>query len=213
VLLALVATALVAVALLSEELLPRLDDIWSRHRARRRMAPNMPHDDPGRDRRAEQRARTLLRSCVNEEEWAMYRDLGFIRVWGTQADGPESDPDRPGTGGAAYAYLIYPHKAIVAYLAQTHRLLNEYCVTFPDETRPYGSSRLPDSDDVLAKWMALTGDERRLISTANMHLPGRQLDPSQVRRDLWRLSQWERARMRQLSGGDGSASPDRQSAA
>ena len=24
----------------------------------------------------------LLRSCVNEEEWAMYRDLGFIRVWG-----------------------------------------------------------------------------------------------------------------------------------
>ena len=56
---------------------------------------------------------------------------------------------------------IYPHKPIVAYLAQTGRLLSEYCVTFPDETRPYGSSRLPDSDDVLAKWMALTGDERR----------------------------------------------------
>ena len=52
--------------------------------------------------------------------------------------------------------------------------------------------------------MALTGDERRLISTANMHLPGRQLDPAQVRRDLWRLSQWERARMRQLAGGDGT---------
>ena len=42
----------------------------------------MPYD-PGRERRAEQRARALLRSCVNEEEWAMYRDLGFIRVWGT----------------------------------------------------------------------------------------------------------------------------------
>jgi hypothetical protein len=69
-------------------------------------------------------------------------------------------------------------------------------VEFPDDTRPYGSALLPDSDDVLAKWMALTGDERRLISTANMHLPGRQLDPSQVARDLWRLSQWERARMR-----------------
>ena len=102
-----------------------------------------------------------------------------------------------GRGARAYAYLIYPHRPIVAYLAQTHRLLGEYCVAFPDETRPYGSARLPDSDDVLAKWMALTGDERRLIATANMHLPGRQLDPDQVRRDLWRLSQWERRRMRQ----------------
>ena len=37
--------------------------------------------DPGRELRAEQRARELLRSCVNEEEWAMYRDLGFLRVW------------------------------------------------------------------------------------------------------------------------------------
>ena len=33
-----------------------------------------------------------------------------------------------------------------------------------------------------------------------MHLPGRQLDPAQVRRDLWRLSQWERARMRDVAG-------------
>ena len=29
-----------------------------------------------------QRARALLRSCVNERDWAMYRDLGFLRVWG-----------------------------------------------------------------------------------------------------------------------------------
>jgi hypothetical protein len=106
------------------------------------------------------------------------------------SEGPGADR------GAAYAYLIYPHRPIVAYLAQTGRLLNEYCVEFPDETRPYGSARLPDSDDVLAKWMALTGDERRLIETANMHLPGRQLDPTVVRRDLWRLSRWERTRMR-----------------
>jgi hypothetical protein len=195
VLLALVATALVAVALLSEELLPRAEELFSRYRARRRMVPVMPYD-PGRERRAEQRARSLLRSCVNQEEWAMYRDLGFIRVWGTQSDGPD---EAGGTRGAAYAYLIYPHRAIVAYLAQTHRLLNEYCVAFPDETRPYGSARLPDSDDVLAKWMALTGDEHRLISTANMHLPGRQLDPARVKRDLWRLAQWERARLRDAS--------------
>jgi hypothetical protein len=69
-------------------------------------------------------------------------------------------------------------------------------VTFPDQTRPYGSVTLPDSDDVLAKWMALTGDEERLIASANMHLPGRQVNPAQVSRDLWRLSRWERARLR-----------------
>ena len=116
----------------------------------------------------------------------MYRDLGFIRVWGTQADGPGRGSGRA-AGGAPYAYLIYPHKPIVAYLPQTRELLNEYCVEFPDQTRPYGSALLPESDDVLAKWMALTGDERRLIADANMHLPGRQVDPKQVRRDLWRL--------------------------
>jgi hypothetical protein len=195
VVLALAATALVVLALVSDLIGPRIEESWRQMRARRKKVPTLVYD-PGRERRAEQRARELLRSCVEDEEWGMYRDLGFIRVWGTQADGPD---DIGGTGGAAYAYLIYPHRPIVAYLAQTHRLLGEYCVAFPDETRPYGSARLPDSDDALAKWMALTGDERRLIATANMHLPGRQLDPDQVRRDLWRLAQWERRRMRQAA--------------
>ena len=39
--------------------------------------------------------------------------------------------------------------------------------------------------------MALTGDERRVITAANMHLPGRQIDPKSVSRDLWRLRRWE----------------------
>jgi hypothetical protein len=195
VLLALVATALVAIALLSDLIIPRLETFWERHRARRQRAPSVAYD-PGRERRAEQRARSLLQSCVNDEEWSMYRDLGFIRVWGTQADGPD---DAGGTGGAPYAYLIYPHRPIVAYLAQTHRLLNEYCVTFPDDTRPYGSARLPDSDDVLAKWMALTGDEHGLVRRANLHQPGRQVDPKAVRRDLWRLSAWEKTRRGSVS--------------
>ena len=187
-LLALGASAIVAVALLSDLVVPKLAELWTRHRARRRSVPEWSFD-PGRERRAEQKARDLLHSCVNDEEWAMYRELGFIRVWG---DGR----DRGGAGGAEYAYLIYPHRPIVAYLIQTGRLLNEYCVTFRDETRPYGSARLPDADDVLAKWMALTGDEQHLIETANMHLVGHQLDPHQVARDLWRLSRWERARLR-----------------
>ncbi|HTA05058.1 MAG TPA: hypothetical protein VK774_01725 [Solirubrobacteraceae bacterium] len=153
-------------------------------RARSRESAPLGYD-PGRERRAEQRARELLRSCVEERDWAMYRDLGFMRVWG-------------GLGGrahgtdASYAYLIYPHRPIVAYVPQTGALLNEYCVAFPDHSRPYGSARLPDSDDVLAKWMALVADERHLIEQANMHLPGRQVDPERVKRDLARLTRWER---------------------
>ena len=202
-LLALSATVVVIFALLWEVTWPRLAEQLDRHRSRRRRLP-VDGYDPGRERRAEQRARELLKSCVDDDDWAMYRDLGFIRVWGALAQRPRADDHGPrwtregeaeGATGAPYAYLIYPHKPIVCYLPQTSRLLNEYCVEFPDETRPYGSARLPDSDDVLAKWMALTGDERRLIQTANMPLPGRQTDPRQVRRDLWRLSQWERQRL------------------
>ena len=191
--LALVATAIVVLALLWEVSMPWLDRrIESFKAGRRARATGAPAYDPGRERRAEQRARELLRSCVNDEEWEMYRDLGFLRVWGGQALGPEEGWDLK---GAPYAYLVYPHKPIVAYLPQTGQLLNEYCVEFPDETRPYGSPRLPGSDDVLAKWMALKADEQRLISEANLHLPGRQVDPKKVQRDLWRLRQWERERL------------------
>lgn len=155
--------------------------------------------DPGRERRAENKARELLRSCVNEEEWEMYRDLGFVRVWGSLSGRPgeagDSRSRRQAAAQADYAYLIYPHRPIVAYLPQTGTLLNEYCVAFPDGSAPYGSTRLPASDDVLAKWMALRADERRLIAEANMHLPGRQVDPQMVRRDLRRLARWERERL------------------
>src|SRR5436853_889631 len=200
-LLASIAIGVVIVALLWDLLLPPLKEAFERHRARRAIVPNTPYD-PGRERRAEQRARQLLRSCVNDEEWDMYRELGFIRVWGSLASGPEQGGTQATRAGAPYAYIIYPHKPIVAYLPQTRELLAEYCVAFPDETRPYGSARLPDSDDALAKWMALTGDERHLVDQANMHLPGRQIDPKQVRRDLWRLQQWERRRVaHDLRGG------------
>ena len=188
--LALSVSALVALALVFDLVAPRAKELWARHRARRRIVSE-PVLDPGQERRAEQTARELLRSCVGEEEWSMYRELGFIRVWGSHS--------RVRSGGAEHAYLIYPHKPIVAYAPQTGKLLGEYCVEFPDDTRPYGSSRLPDSDDVLAKWMALTGDERRLLATANLHMPGRQVDAAVVTRDLWRLSRWEQARMRDVA--------------
>jgi hypothetical protein len=201
VLLALLVLAIVAVAL-AAPLLFRAAESWSSRRARSRRQRRVERRemrDPGRERRAEQRARELLRSCVNDEEWGMYRDLGFIRVNGRlfrkgRVSGAPAGEDGGADQEPPYAYLIYPHKPIVAYVPKTGRLLSEYCVEFPDLTGAISPTRLPDSDDVLAKWMALTGDEERLIRNANMHLPGRQVDPTRVRRDLWRLSEWERQR-------------------
>jgi hypothetical protein len=136
----------------------------------------------------------LLKSVVNRDEWEMYRDLGFIRVFGHD---PALDPDDPAGG---YGYLIYPHKPIVAYLAP-NSLLSEYCVEFLDRGDGLHGSKLPDSDDVLAKWLMITADEERLIRDANMHLPGRQIDPQRVRRDLWRLAEWERTRRGRTANG------------
>ena len=187
--LAALAATLIVILVLSIEIARAPASRALRRLLRRRDEPGaLPAGyDPGRELRAEQKARELLRSCVDAADWAMYAELGFLRVWGGEArDGGSGDP--------AYAYLIYPHEPIVCFVPATRRLLNEYCVAFPDETRPYGSARLPASDDVLAKWMALTGDERRLIHAADMHLPGRLVDPERVRRDLWRLDRWEQAR-------------------
>lgn len=204
----LAATAIVLAALVGTLAIERIREaVITRGGLLVRRDPATAAYDPGRELRAENRARDLLRSCVNQEEWEMYRDLGFIRVWGGLSRRPadtrqEGKPMPAGTPGgehgaaaADYAYLIYPHRPIVAYLPQTGALLNEYCVNFPDSSAPYGSTRLPASDDVLAKWMALRADERHLICEANMHLPGRQVDPAMVRRDLRRLARWERERL------------------
>jgi hypothetical protein len=193
VLLALLALALIALILATPMIVREIGRRSARRqaaRAGRAIGIDLPLYDPGRERRAEQRARELLRSCVNAEEWAMYRDLGFIRVAGKHA---RREADR--TNGPAYAYLVYAHKPIVAYVPDSGQLLSEYCVEFPDMTGS-GRQRLPASDDVLAKWMALTSDEDRVIRRANMHLVGRQLDPARIRRDLWRLAEWERRRKR-----------------
>ena len=88
---ALCASAIVVLALLWEITTPWMDrrlDGAPRPQGGARASAQPGAYDPGRERRAEQRARELLRSCVNEEEWAMYRDLGFLRVWGGQASGP-----------------------------------------------------------------------------------------------------------------------------
>ena len=132
--LGLATAALLLVVLGWEVLRPRLVRLRSRAGAQLARAGARALEavgyDPGRERRAEQRARALLRSCVDEEEWAMYSELGFLRVWGAQAGsaGREdiggaagAEADAIGAGGApaaraAYAYLLYPHKPIVAYM-------------------------------------------------------------------------------------------------
>lgn len=193
---ALGACAVVALVLAWDVLLPAVRPRLAQWRARSAAwDEDVSAYDPGRERRAEQRARELLRSCVDEEDWEMYRDLGFLRVWGAERSG-----DGEGHGVAPYAYLIYPHKPIVAYVPRSSRLLSEYCVDFPDRERPYGSARLPPSDDVLARWMALTADERKLIENANLHLAGRQHDPDAVRADIAALARWERERGRRSAG-------------
>jgi hypothetical protein len=194
-LLALLVLAVIAIVL-TMPIIMRKVSAWREGRATRPadVGPlGLELYDPGRERRAEHRARELLRSCVNAEEWAMYRDLGFVRVIGKHT---RRASDRAGAAAAAYAYLIYPHKPIVAFVPESGQLLSEYCVEFPDLTNGDRRTRLPASDDVLAKWMALTSDEDRVIRRANMHLVGRQLDPARVRRDLWRLAEWERRRQR-----------------
>ena len=140
-----------------------------------RLRSARPSYDAVRERDAEARARELMRSVVSAEEFAMYVVLGFMSVEG---------------GGAGYAYLLYPHRPIVAYETGSGELLSEYCVAIRDDSEPALGWRLPAADDVLAKWMALHGGERELIEVANLGRPGHQLDPAQIRRDLRTLRVW-----------------------
>jgi hypothetical protein len=136
--------------------------------------------DPARERRAEERARLLLRSTAGEDALEIYERFGLLAL---------EDP------AGEYGYLIYPQRPIVGYDARSGELLSEYCIRFRDDSDPEAGDRLPDADDVLAKWMSLRAGERELISVANMHVPGRQLDPGQVARDLIRLREWRGRRL------------------
>src|SRR4051794_29246616 len=93
----------VGLALLWGGRLPFWDRKFEERRARKAAREAAGADyDPGRERRAEQRARELLKSCVNDEEWGMYRDLGFLRVWGGRTEVPDEARE---LRGVPYAYL------------------------------------------------------------------------------------------------------------
>jgi len=173
-------SAIVVIVLAAIGFGPTVVDRLRQRRRRRPPAPPAPAFDPGRERRAEARARELMRSIVSAEEYAMYTELGFIALEGD---------------GQGYGYLLYPHRPIVAYDSDSDELLSEYCVEFPDRSEPALGERLPDADDVLAKWMSLRAGERDLISVANMHVPGRRVDPGRVRRDLIQMRGWQARRV------------------
>lgn len=132
------------------------------------------------ERAAEERAEELLGSVVGAEGLAAYRALGFLYSFGS----PEGD------GLPGYGYLIYPHRPIVSFDTRNGRILNELCVRFQDRDSEGNPGRLPDADDVLAKWLALRGDELALLAEANIDQPGTQIDPAQARRDLLRMQEW-----------------------
>ncbi|MGZ8621230.1 MAG: hypothetical protein ACXWW8_01405 [Solirubrobacterales bacterium] len=120
-------------------------------------------------RQADRRAERLLASAAGEEALTMFRRLGFLHFEG---DG--------------YGYLIYPHRPLLAYDSASGEPLSEFCVKFLES-----NERLPDADDVLAKWMALEADEKLVVGEANIDRVGVQLDPEQVRRDLRTLRLWQ----------------------
>lgn len=173
-----------------------------RRRHRARMLPfsldGLDIADPGVERRAEQQARRFLQANTTAEEWEMYRELGVVRVWGHLPDGPSQGGTRMTRAGAPYAYLIFPFRPVVTYLPQTRELLGELTLPRLAGQRSWSGGVPSAADDVLAKLLALREDEALTVREADFHLPGREHDPEQLRRDLWRLNQWEQARLRRL---------------
>lgn len=135
---------------------------------------------------AERRSLELLRSVVNDDEWSMFEDLGFICVAGRRPH----RPGRPAPHGPRYRYLVYPHLPVVALLPRSMAPVREYCIQFPERLASGDTEPLPAGDDVLAKWMTLRSDEERLLAFANVASAGCQVPLGQIERDLRRLERW-----------------------
>ena len=89
-------------------------------RARHRRAAAPAAYDPGRERRAERKARELLRSVVGEEDYEMYRDARL-----------HPRRRRLGTPTAATATCSIRTGRSSPSRSESGELLNEYCVALP----------------------------------------------------------------------------------
>ena len=159
-------------------------------RSRRGGRPEWIREAPVGRSEATRRSLELLRSVVNEDEWAMFTDLGFMCVTGRRfrRDGREALP--------RYRYLIYPHLPLVALLPRSMAPVREYCIQFPEAGLEDADGQLPVGDDVLAKWMTVRADEDRLLAFANVCNAGCQIQLNQIERDIRRFVRWQAARER-----------------
>lgn len=150
--------------------------------------------------RADERSLELLRSVINDDEWEMYRDLGFLCVTGRRLrpDGSEGLP--------RYRYLIYPHRPLVALLPRSLAPVREYCVEFRDSatSRDGREAFLPVGDDLIAKWMTVRSDEGRMLAHANVASAGCQIPLGEIEDDVRRFARWREAR-RAAGAAGGSA--------
>ena len=156
----------------------------TRRRPLRRRLPEWALEAPVGEAEADRRSLELLRSVINEDEWAMFTSLGFLCVTGRRfrRDGREALP--------CYRYLIYPHLPLVALLPRSMAPVREYCIQFPDLIMEGPDGLLPIGDDMLAKWMTVRADEDRLLAFANVSNAGCQIPLNQIERDLRRLARW-----------------------
>ena len=164
-------------------------------RARRR-APRGPSAhgyDPGRERRAEQRARELLQ---------VLRQRGGVG----DVPRPRLPPrlGRPGRGPeaprATWGASPTPTSSTPTSRSWPTCRRPASCSTSTassSRTRRGRTARrgCPTPTTCSPSGWRSRATSARLITEANMHLPGRQVDPRQVQRDLWRLGQWERERL------------------
>ena len=115
-------------------------------------------------------------------------------------------PGEPGraAAGAPYAYLVYPHKPIVAYLPQTARAAQRVLRAVP---RRHAALRQRAAAGLRRRAREVDGADRRRAppDREREHAPARaaRSTPKQIRRDLWRLAQWEQERLRRAARNDG----------
>lgn len=183
----LAAAGLVAILMVGSSVVQRERDRRPPPRPRR---PAWASEWPVSDDRADERSLELLRSVVNDDEWEMYRDLGFMCVTGRRLrpDGTEGLP--------RYRYLIYPHRPLVALLPRSLSPVREYCVEFRDgaTSRDGKEALLPVGDDLIAKWMTVRSDESRMLAHANVASAGCQIPLSEIERDVQRFARWREGR-------------------
>ena len=179
----LAAVGLAAIVAVSFSIVYRERDRRPPPRPRR---PAWAREWPVGDVHADARSLELLRSVINEDEWRMYSDLGFLCVTGRRLrpDGTEGLP--------RYRYLIYPHRPLVALLPRSLSPVREYCVEFRDAStsRDGRAAFLPVGDDIIAKWMTVRSDESRMLAHANVASAGCQIPLSEIERDVRRFARW-----------------------